>query len=169
MTFEQRIGSIYVLGEDPLLRWKELSVPRSGDGTMPGELVKHRGSSCGWGCDGGGEWEEVVLSQAWVAFPALYQSQTTGPESGGWDTIQIVAQKRGLMLGRWEQGVPSQRWLGCCELGEFCGVNSQSLSFLKSFYWSVVDLQCCVSFRYTAKWIRLTYTYIHSVLDFNPV
>ena len=30
--------------------------------------------------------------------------------------------------------------------------------FFKNFYWSRVDLQCCVSLRYTAKWICYTYT-----------
>ena len=35
--------------------------------------------------------------------------------------------------------------------------------FLKNFYWSRVDLLCCVSFRCTAKWISYTYTYIHSL------
>ena len=44
-----------------------------------------------------------------------------------------------------------------------------SFFFLKNFYWSIVDLQCCVSFRYTAKWISYTYTYIHSVLDSFPI
>ena len=34
--------------------------------------------------------------------------------------------------------------------------------FLKNFYRSTVDLQCCVSFRCTAKWISYTYTSIHS-------
>ena len=29
-------------------------------------------------------------------------------------------------------------------------------------YWSIVDLQYCVSFRYTAKRFSYTYTYIHS-------
>ena len=28
-------------------------------------------------------------------------------------------------------------------------------------YGSIVDLQCCVSFRYTAKWFNYTYIYIH--------
>ena len=39
--------------------------------------------------------------------------------------------------------------------------------FFKNFYWSIVDLQCCVRFRCTAKWI--CYTYIHSFLDFFPI
>ena len=30
-----------------------------------------------------------------------------------------------------------------------------------NFVWSIVDLQCCVSFRCTAKWFKYTYTYIH--------
>ena len=33
--------------------------------------------------------------------------------------------------------------------------------FFFNFYWSIVDLQCCVSFSYTAKWISYTYTYIY--------
>ena len=33
----------------------------------------------------------------------------------------------------------------------------------KMLYWSIVDLQCCVSFRYTAK--CFSYTYIHCFLD----
>ena len=31
------------------------------------------------------------------------------------------------------------------------------------FFWSILDLQCCVFFRYTAKWISYSYTYIYSV------
>ena len=42
-------------------------------------------------------------------------------------------------------------------------------SFLKNFYWSIVGLQCWVSFRCTAKWICYPYTYIHSFLDSFPV
>ena len=35
------------------------------------------------------------------------------------------------------------------------------------FYWSIVYLQCCASFRYTVKWI--CYTYIHSFSDSFPI
>ena len=31
--------------------------------------------------------------------------------------------------------------------------------FKINFYWNIVDLQCCVSFRYTGKWVNSTYTY----------
>ena len=41
--------------------------------------------------------------------------------------------------------------------------------FFFNFYWSIVDLQCCVSFRCTAKWIIYTYAYIHSFLDSFPI
>ena len=37
------------------------------------------------------------------------------------------------------------------------------------FFWHTVDLQCCVSFRFTANWISYTYTYIHSFLDSFPI
>ena len=41
--------------------------------------------------------------------------------------------------------------------------------FSKNVYWSIVDLQCCISYCYTAKWISYTYTYIHSFLDSFPI
>ena len=42
-------------------------------------------------------------------------------------------------------------------------------AFKTFFYWSIVDLQCCVSFRCTAKWISYTYTHIYSFLDYFPI
>ena len=36
--------------------------------------------------------------------------------------------------------------------------------FLKAnfyFNWSIIDLQCCVSFRYTSKWVSHTHTHIY--------
>ena len=33
------------------------------------------------------------------------------------------------------------------------------------FYWSIVDLQCCVTFCCAAKWVSYTYTYINCFLD----
>ena len=42
------------------------------------------------------------------------------------------------------------------------------LKFFKILYWSIVDLQCCVSFRCTAKWIMYAYTYIYSFSDLFP-
>ena len=38
------------------------------------------------------------------------------------------------------------------------------LFFLKSFYWSTVDLQYCVSFHFTASWFSHIYTYIHTYI-----
>ena len=32
-------------------------------------------------------------------------------------------------------------------------------NFISFFFWHIVDLYCCVSFSYTAKWIRHTYKY----------
>ena len=36
-------------------------------------------------------------------------------------------------------------------------------------YWSIVDLQCYLSFRCTEKWFSYTYTYIHSFSDSFPM
>ena len=40
-----------------------------------------------------------------------------------------------------------------------------SSHFFNNFYWRIVDLQCCISSKCTAKWLSYTYTCSHSVLD----
>ena len=39
----------------------------------------------------------------------------------------------------------------------------------KKFYWSIVDLQCFVSFRCTAKWFSYTYTCIYCFSSSFPI
>ena len=47
--------------------------------------------------------------------------------------------------------------------------DSSSFFIICISYWSIVDLQCCVSFRCTAKWFSYTYTYIHSFSNSFPI
>ena len=53
-------------------------------------------------------------------------------------------------------------------LFESFAVRMYSFLYLK-FFWNIVDLPCCVSFRYTAKWISYMYMYIHSLSDSFPI
>ena len=43
------------------------------------------------------------------------------------------------------------------------------LKLIFILYWSIADLQCCVSFRYTAKWFHYPYTCIHYFSDSFPI
>ena len=43
------------------------------------------------------------------------------------------------------------------------------LPFFKNFYWSVIDLQYCVDFYCTLKWLSYTYKYILSHILFHYV
>ena len=69
-------------------------------------------------------------------------------------------------------------WLTGCRPGEAEGEQSSQsnangllvsseLFFLKKkhFYWHVVDLQRCVSFRHTAKRVSFAYAHLHSFSD----
>ena len=44
--------------------------------------------------------------------------------------------------------------------------SNKANSFCFNFYCSTVDLQCCVSFRYTAEWFSFTYPYLYSKSKF---
>ena len=49
------------------------------------------------------------------------------------------------------------------EFQNFCNrkFNHMFKKIILSFYWSIVDLQCCVSFRCTAEWFSYIYTYMY--------
>ena len=56
-------------------------------------------------------------------------------------------------------------WLSCKSSLYISDILDPFLYFFVIVAVFVVDLQCCVSFKCTAKWIIYTYTYIHSFLD----
>ena len=63
----------------------------------------------------------------------------------------------------WHYSCQGSQWLPCCWIQWWhfypqLGVALKAIEglFKKNFYWSIVDLQCCVSFGCTAKWISYT-------------
>ena len=50
----------------------------------------------------------------------------------------------------------------------FCFRKKNEITFKKRswifFYWSIIDLQCCVDSRYTTKWFSYTHAYIHTYI-----
>ena len=70
-------------------------------------------------------------------------------------------------FGCFRQEGKSGPWtLSWAEAGVLLNPNALPL-FKKNFVWSIVDFQCCVSFRCTAEWISYKYTYIHSFIFFR--
>ena len=67
--------------------------------------------------------------------------------------------------------VSQERSQGHHPLQESADREMKRLCFILMFYifiscWGgIADVQCCVSFGWTAKWSRFTYTYIHSSSD----
>ena len=59
----------------------------------------------------------------------------------------------------------SSSWLYVCRRRELGMVIERTpLSFFKIFFWSIVDLQCYVSFGCTSKWLRYTNIYIYKYI-----
>ena len=55
-------------------------------------------------------------------------------------------------------------------LNSLCFFGLHFYLYIKYFlYWSIVDLQCCVSFRYRAKIFSYTYTHTYSFSDSFPI
>ena len=70
----------------------------------------------------------------------------------------------------WVKVMPTLKNRGCKRVWTpDGGVFGSHLFLLSNFYWSIVALQCCVSFYCIAKWISHTYTYFPSFLDSPPI
>ena len=85
-----------------------------------------------------------VRGLEWVAFPfsrGFFQPR---------DQIQVSAWQTNTLPAK-PQGKPKNTGMGSLSL--LC-------KFRKKYFWSIVDLQCCISFRCTAKWISYIYTHI---------
>jgi len=56
-----------------------------------------------------------------------------------------------------------------CRSAEIMPVVSSFILFYFTFYQIIVDLQCCVCFRYTANWFLCIYIYIHFFRFFSHI
>ena len=100
---------------------------------------------------------------------------------GGMDTLWFLISKNKLIRKLKVRGIlmnsDSYRARGISKSSEknvhsLIQAFSESFSiylFLNLIYWSIVDLQGCISYRCTAKWISHTYKYVHSLFPIQII
>ena len=75
---------------------------------------------------------------------------------GGWSTrISVLTS----FVPKNTQDWPPLEWTGWISLQSKGLSRVFSNIYIFKFYWSIVDLQCCINFCYTAKWLSYIYLY----------
>ena len=160
--------------------WISAGFPGRGNSQRGASLVCLRGCSgdgtewargVGGGSKGPDHWEKQL--QWSYGGRHLTGVSLNRKESEAMDTMNINNSWAVLLKGQKENGVVAgvgcgrwERVLSVCGDTFILHLCTPHCCCFFFFYWSLVDLQCCVSFRYTAKWISYTYTYIHSLDSF---
>ena len=111
-----------------------------------------------WGKDICHFWLLSTISRilVWVAYP--FSGRSSWPSN-----LTGVSRITGRFLPTEPSGKPFQE--ANCLNKKFVGGRVGDDVILFNTLLITADLQCCVSFRGTAKWFRYAYTYIHSFSD----
>ena len=91
--------------------------------------------------------QQTVLYQRFLYLPPIYVWTSLGCTAGSLCLVYF-------------------NFSACCQIVHKRFVLLFFLTFKKTFYWNIVDLQCRVSFRCTAKWFSYTHIYTH-ILTFS--
>ena len=110
------------------------------------------------------ERETFQRSLEWVFWDRLWRMEER-VKSCTWELMWYNSAR--ILLLPFSLRFPALNWERNDRKGNMSGALS-SFSFFPFFNWSIVVLQCCVSFYCITKWISYRYTYIISFLDFLP-